>query len=132
MAVTDPIADYLTRIRNAYAARHRWVDIPASNLKKKISLILKSENFIKDFIIIKDNKQNILRLYLKYTKTGEPLIEGLQRISRPGRRIYVNAQQIPRVVGGMGIAILSTSRGVITDKVARKLQVGGEVLCYVW
>jgi len=132
MAVTDPIADYLTRIRNAYAAHHRWVDIPASNLKKKISLILKNENFIKDFIIIKDNKQNILRLYLKYTKTGEPLIEGLKRISRPGRRIYVNATQIPRVVGGMGIAILSTSRGVVTDKVARQLQVGGEVLCYIW
>lgn len=132
MAVTDPIADYLTRIRNAYAAHQRWVDIPASNLKKKISLILKSENFIKDFIIIKDNKQNILRLYLKYTKNGEPLIEGLKRISRPGRRIYVTTDKIPRVVGGMGIAILSTSKGVVTDKIARKLHLGGEVLCYIW
>lgn len=132
MVVTDSIADYLTRIRNACAARHRWVDIPTSNLKKYITLILKNEGFIKDFIIIRDNKQNILRLYLKYTKEGEPVIEGLERISRPGKRIYVSADNIPRVMNGLGIAIISTPKGVLTDKMARKLNVGGEVLCYIW
>ncbi len=132
MAVTDPIADYLTRMRNAISANHRWVDIPASNTKKKISLILKHENYIKDFIIIKDGKQDLIRIYLKYSKTGQTLIEGLKRISKPGRRVYVDAERIPRVVGGMGIAILSTPKGLLTDKVARKYQVGGEVLCYIW
>jgi len=132
MAVTDPIADYLTRMRNAISANHRWVDIPASNTKKKISLILKHENYIKDFIIIKDGKQDLIRIYLKYSKTGQTLIEGLKRVSKPGRRVYVDAERIPRVVGGMGIAILSTPKGLLTDKVARKYQVGGEVLCYIW
>jgi len=132
MAVTDPIADYLTRMRNAISANHRWVDIPASNTKKKISLILKHENYIKDFIIIKDGKQDLIRIYLKYSKTGQTLIEGLKRISKPGRRVYVDAERIPRVVGGMGIAILSTPKGLLTDKVDRKYQVGGEVLCYIW
>lgn len=132
MAVTDPIADYLTRIRNAQSANHRWVDIPASNLKKKVSLILKHENFIKDFVLIKDGKQGLIRIYLRYSKTGEPMIEGLQRISKPGRRVYAASDSIPRVVGGMGIAIISTPMGVLTDKVARKYSVGGEVLCYVW
>ncbi|RKY56913.1 MAG: 30S ribosomal protein S8 [Candidatus Neomarinimicrobiota bacterium] len=132
MPVTDPIADYLTRIRNAQAANHRWVDIPASNLKKKLSLILKKENFIKEFILIKDEKQGIIRIYLKYGKDGIPVIEGLKRISRPGRRFYVPANKIPRVVGGLGIAILSTPMGLVTDKIARKNNTGGEVLCYVW
>ncbi len=132
MPVTDPIADYLTRIRNAQAANHRWVDIPASNLKKKLSLILKKENFIKEFILIKDEKQGIIRIYLKYGKDGTPVIEGLKRISSPGRRFYVPANKIPRVVGGLGIAILSTPMGLVTDKIARKNNTGGEVLCYVW
>ncbi|MDD5765473.1 MAG: 30S ribosomal protein S8 [Candidatus Marinimicrobia bacterium] len=132
MPVTDPIADFLTRVRNAQVANHRWVDIPASNLKKKMALILKYENYIKDFILVKDGRQGLIRIYLKYQKTGEPVIEGLERISRPGRRLYVPSSQVPRVVGGLGIAILSTPLGVITDKVARKNNVGGEVLCYIW
>ena len=132
MPVTDPIADYLTRIRNAQAANHRWVDIPASNLKKKLSLILKKENFIKEFILIKDKKQGIIRIYLKYGKDGIPVIEGLKRVSRPGRQFYVPANKIPRVVGGLGIAILSTPIGLVTDKIARKNNIGGEVVCYVW
>ncbi|MCK4689839.1 MAG: 30S ribosomal protein S8 [Candidatus Marinimicrobia bacterium] len=132
MPVTDPIADYLTRIRNAQRANHRWVDIPASNMKKKLSLILKRENFIKEFILIKDGKQGIIRVYLKYGKDGTPIIEGLKKISHPGRRFYVPANKIPRVVGGMGIAILSTPMGLITDKIARKYNTGGEVICYVW
>ena len=132
MPVTDPIADFLTRIRNAQMAGHRWVDVPASNLKKRIALILKHERFIRDFIIIEDGKQGIIRLFLKYTKDGQPVIAGLKRISKPGRRIYVPADKVPRVLGGLGIAILSTSKGVITDKVARKENVGGEVLCYIW
>ncbi len=132
MPVTDPIADFLTRIRNALAANHRWVDIPASQLKKRMALILKHEKFIKDFILINDNKQGLIRIYLRYTKEGTPVIEGLKRISRPGRRQYVSATEIPRVLGGLGIAILSTPIGVVTNKVARKSKVGGEVLCNVW
>jgi small subunit ribosomal protein S8 len=132
MPVTDPIADFLTRIRNALAANHRWVDIPASQLKKRIALILKHEKFIKDFILINDNKQGLIRIYLRYTKEGTPVIEGLKRISKPGCRQYVAATEIPRVLGGLGIAILSTPIGVVTDKVAKKSRVGGEVLCYVW
>ena len=132
MPVTDPISDYLTRIRNAQAADHRWVDIPASNMKKRLSLILKHERYIKDFILINDNKQRIIRVYLRYTKDGLPIIEGLKRISRPGRRQYVNANEIPRVLGGLGVAIMSTPIGVITGKIARKNNVGGEVLCHIW
>ena len=132
MPVTDPISDYLTRIRNALAANHRWVDIPASNMKKRISLILKHEKYIKDFILIKDGKQGLIRVYLRYDKNGLPIIESLKRISRPGRRRYVQATEIPRVLGGLGIAIMSTPIGVITDKVARKNNVGGEVLCHIW
>ncbi|MBC8491729.1 MAG: 30S ribosomal protein S8 [Candidatus Marinimicrobia bacterium] len=132
MPVTDPISDYLTRIRNAQAADHRWVDIPASNMKKRLSLILKHERYIKDFILINDNKQRIIRVYLRYTKDGLPIIEGLKRISRPGRRQYVNADEIPRVLGGLGVAIMSTPIGVITGKIARKNNVGGEVLCHIW
>jgi small subunit ribosomal protein S8 len=132
MPVTDSISDYLTRIRNALAAGHRWVDVPASNMKKCVSLILKHEKFIKDFILINDGKQGLIRIYLKYTKDGMPIIEGLQRISRPGRREYVKATAVPRVLGGLGIAILSTPIGVVTDKIARKSNVGGEVLCHIW
>jgi small subunit ribosomal protein S8 len=130
--MTDPIADYLTRVRNATRANHRWVDIPASNLKVRISTILKKEGYIKDFLYIKDNKQGLLRIYLRYDYHGEPVIEGLERVSKPGRRIYVGAAHIPRVLNGLGIGIISTSKGVITDKEARKLQVGGEYLCKVW
>jgi small subunit ribosomal protein S8 len=132
MPVTDPISDYLTRVRNAQAADHRWVDIPASNMKKRLSLILKHERYIKDFILINDNKQGIIRVYLRYTKEGLPIIEGLKRISRPGRRQYVNANEIPRVLGGLGVAIMSTPIGIITGKIARKNNVGGEVLCHIW
>jgi len=132
MPVTDPISDYLTRIRNALSASHRWVDIPASNMKKRLSLVLKHERYVKDCILINDNKQGIIRIYLRYTKDGLPIIEGLKRISRPGRRYYVNANEIPRVLGGLGVAIMSTPIGVITGKIARKNNVGGEVLCHIW
>ncbi|MCF7843214.1 MAG: 30S ribosomal protein S8 [Lentisphaeria bacterium] len=132
MSMTDPIADFLTRIRNASAARHRWVDIPASNLKVRIAVLLKLEGYIKDFVLVEDDKQNILRVYLRYSPDGNPVIERMQRVSKPGRRHYVNAGQLPRVRNGLGVAILTTSRGVITDKQARKERVGGEVLCYIW
>ncbi|MCF7802529.1 MAG: 30S ribosomal protein S8 [Candidatus Marinimicrobia bacterium] len=132
MSMTDPIADFLTRIRNASAARHRWVDIPAANLKVRIAVLLKLEGYIKDFVLVEDDKQNILRIYLRYSPDGGPVIERMQRVSKPGRRHYVNAGQLPRVRNGLGVAILTTSRGVITDKQARKERVGGEVLCYIW
>lgn len=132
MPVTDPISDYLTRVRNALAANHRWVDIPASNMKKRISLILKHERYIKDFVLINDDKQGLIRIYLKYDKNGSPIIEGMKRISRPGRRQYVNATDIPRVLGGLGIAVMSTPIGVVTGNIAKKYNVGGEVLCHIW
>ena len=132
MTMSDPIADLLTRIRNAQQADKRWVDIPASNLKKRVCLILKEEHFIRDLIQVKDNKQDQLRIFLNYDDSGAPVIEGINRISRPGRRIYVNARDVPRVRGGLGVSILTTSRGVISDKIARRLKVGGEVLCEVW
>lgn len=132
MSVTDPVADYLTRIRNAQAAGHRWVDIPASNLKKRLSLVLKVEHFVKDFILVEDGNQQTIRIFLKYKNDGTPVVENLKRISRPGRRIYVSSKEIPRVIGGLGIAILSTPIGIVTGKVAKKYNVGGEVLCYVW
>jgi len=132
MSMSDPIADYLTRIRNAQNADKRWVDIPASNLKIRISYVLKEERFIRDYILIKDNKQNKLRVFLNYTFNERPVIQGIQRISRPGRRIYADSGNIPRVLNGMGIAIMTTSKGVLSDKKARLLNVGGEVLCHVW
>lgn len=132
MAVTDPIADYLTRIRNGYMAEKRWVDVPASNTKKRISLVLKHEGYIKDFVIIKDNKQDLIRIYLKYYKADVPVIKGLKRVSKPGKRIYSRAQDIPRTLNGLGITLVSTSEGVLTDKVAKKMNAGGEVLCKVW
>ncbi len=132
MSMSDSIADLLTRIRNAQRVDKRWVDVPSSNLKKRICLILKQEHFIRDFILVTDNKQGMLRIFLSYDYHGEPVIEGITRISRPGRRIYIRAKHLPRVRGGMGIAILTTSRGVISDKIARRLKVGGEVLCHVW
>jgi small subunit ribosomal protein S8 len=130
--MSDPVADLLTRIRNAQQAEKRWVDIPSSNLKKRICLILKQERFIRDIIQVEDNKQGLLRIFLSYDDSGQPVIEGINRLSRPGRRLYVDSKAIPRVRGGLGVAILTTSRGVISDKIARRMKVGGEVLCEVW
>jgi small subunit ribosomal protein S8 len=130
--VTDPIADLLTRIRNGSMAEHEKVDVPASRLKVRLAEILKEEGFIKNFRLIEDRRQGTLRVYLKYGPGQERVISGLRRVSKPGRRFYVSADRIPTVLGGMGVAILSTPRGVLTDRDSRKLRVGGEVLCYVW
>ena len=130
--MSDPIADYLTRIRNAQTADKRWVDIPASNLKKRISFVLKEERFIRDYLLIKDNKQDMLRIFLNYTYDQRPVIQVIRRVSRPGRRIYADSDNLPRVLNGMGVAILTTSKGVLSDKKARILNIGGEVLCHVW
>lgn len=132
MVMTDPIADMLTRIRNANMVGHEKVEIPGSNLKRQIAEILKREGFIRDTEFIPDNKQGIIRIFLKYGPNNERVITGLKRISKPGLRVYAKREQIPRVLGGLGIAILSTSKGVMTDKEARRSQVGGEVICYVW
>jgi len=132
MPVTDPIADYLTRIRNAQAKNKVWVDVPASNVKKKISLILKHEGYITDFIIVKDGLQDFLRIFLKYDNEGTPVIEGLKRASKPSKRYYVGKDDIPRTLNGLGITVLTTSKGIVTDKVAKANNVGGEVLCYIW
>ena len=132
MSMTDPIADFLTRIRNAQSANKNWVDIPASNLKKRIAYVLKEEKFIRDIILIKDNKQDLLRIFLNYDYGKKPVIHGIQRYSKPGCRRYVTADNIPRVLNGMGVSILSTSKGVVSNKKAKLLNVGGEVLCQVW
>ncbi|WP_067928110.1 30S ribosomal protein S8 [Alicyclobacillus shizuokensis] len=132
MVMTDPIADMLTRIRNANAVGHDKVEVPGSNLKRAVAEILKREGYIRDAEFIADDKQGIIRLFLKYGRNQERVITGLKRISKPGRRVYASRDEIPRVLGGLGIAILSTSKGVLTDKEARKLGVGGEVICYIW
>ncbi|AKG66149.1 30S ribosomal protein S8 [Lactobacillus helveticus] len=132
MVMTDPIADYLTRIRNANMAKHDSVEIPASNIKKSISEILKREGFIRDYEVADDNKQGVIKVFLKYGPNGEHVISGLKRISKPGLRNYVSAEDLPKVLNGLGIAIVSTSAGVITDKEARQKNVGGEVIAYVW
>jgi len=132
MSMTDPVADYLTRIRNAQSKLKKFVDIPCSNLKKRISYILKEEHFVRDFIEIKDNKQNMLRVFLKYDFEKEPVIHGIKRISKPGCRVYAASDKLPRVLNGLGISILTTSKGVISNKKAKQLSVGGEVLCHVW
>ena len=132
MVMTDPIADYLTRIRNANMAKHDSVEIPASNIKKSISEILKREGFIRDYEVVDDNKQGVIKVLLKYGPNGERVISGLKRISKPGLRNYVSAEDLPKVLNGLGIAIVSTSAGVITDKEARSFGVGGEVLAFVW
>lgn len=132
MVLTDPIADYLTRIRNANMVRHESLNIPASKIKVALSEILKSEGFIRDFEVIEDDKQGEIRIFLKYGKNNERVISGLKRISKPGLRTYVKADAVPKVLNGLGIAIISTSDGVITDKEARAKNVGGEVLAYVW
>ncbi len=132
MAMTDTIADMLTRIRNAIRAKHDKVNIPASKVKNEITAILKEEGFIKNFKLIKDRKQGVLRIYLKYENENESIIQGLKRVSKPGCRIYVTKDDIPMVLDGLGIAILSTNKGIMTDKVCREQKIGGEVLCYVW
>jgi small subunit ribosomal protein S8 len=129
---SDPIADFLTRIRNASRAEHEKVDIPASRLKVRMAEILKNEGFIKNYRVLDDNRQGTLRVYLKYGPGNERLISGLVRVSKPGRRVYVTHDRIPTILGGMGVTILSTSRGVLTDREARQQRVGGEVLAYVW
>jgi small subunit ribosomal protein S8 len=135
MSMTDPIADMLTRIRNGIQARHERVELPTSKLKVEIARILKSEGFISNFKEVAAEKgqiQGTLRVYLKYSEDGEPVIHGIERISRPGRRVYRNKQEIPRVLGGLGLAIVSTSKGVLAGHDAIKNGVGGEVLCQVW
>ncbi|WP_027726444.1 30S ribosomal protein S8 [Tuberibacillus calidus] len=132
MVMTDPIADMLTRIRNANNVRHESLELPGSKVKREIAEILKREGFIKDVEYIEDNKQGILRIFLKYGPNNERVITGLKRISKPGLRVYAKANEVPKVLGGLGIAIVSTSKGIITDKEARQQNVGGEVLAYVW
>lgn len=132
MNITDPIADMLTRIRNANSAKHTTVDIPASNIKKAIAQILFDEGYISSFEEIKDDKQGIIRVTIKYDENGQRVISGLKRISKPGLRIYVSKDELPQVLNGLGIALISTSKGIKTDKNARKEGLGGEVLAYVW
>ena len=131
MPVTDPIADFLTRIRNAARAKKVKVDIPSSNMKKSLAEILKKQNFIKDFIVVEDNKQNLLRIQLKYTD-GVSAISGLKKISTPGLRVYKDSRELPRVNNGLGVAVISTSKGLLTDKEAKSQSMGGEVICYIW
>ena len=132
MHITDPIADMLTRIRNANNAKHDTVDVPASNMKKSIAQILLDEGYIKSFQIVDDGTQGIIRIALKYNAGKEKVITGLRRVSKPGLRVYVGADELPRVLRGLGIAIVSTSKGVMTDKKAREAHVGGEVLAFIW
>ena len=132
MTMTDPIADMLTRIRNANVVKHETVDVPASNMRKELARILLEEGFIRGYDVIEDGKQGIIRIQLKYGQTGERVISGLKRISKPGMRVYADKHEVPRVLNGLGISIISTSKGILTDKQARKENVGGEVICYVW
>jgi small subunit ribosomal protein S8 len=130
--MSDPIADMLTRIRNANIVRHETVEVPASKIKREIAEILKKEGFIRDAEYIEDSKQGIIRMFLKYGPNQERVITGLKRISKPGLRVYAKSQEVPKVLGGLGLAILSTSKGVMSDKDARQSKAGGEVICYVW
>lgn len=132
MQITDPIADLLTRIRNASAAKHETVDIPASNMKKAIASILLDEGYIKNFQVIDDDKQGTIRITLKYGENKTKAITGLKRVSRPGLRIYAGADELPRVLKGLGVAIISTSKGIMTDRKARQEHIGGEVLAFIW
>tara|TARA_B100001250_G_scaffold167559_1_gene144314 strand:- start:254 stop:652 length:399 start_codon:yes stop_codon:yes gene_type:complete len=132
MSMTDPIADMLTRIRNGMTVEKRFVDIPSSNLKKRIAFILKEEKYIKDFMFVEDKTKSIIRIFLKYDHKGHAVISGIERVSRPGLRVYVGGDEIPRVLDGLGISILSTSKGVISNKTAKRIGVGGEILCKVW
>ena len=132
MSMTDPVADMLSRIRNGIQAHHERVELPASKLKVEIARILKSEGFISNYKLVEDKVQSTLRVYLKYSDDGEPVIHGIERISRPGRRVYRGKEDIPKVLGGLGLAIVSTSRGVLSGTEAARTGVGGEVLCQVW
>ncbi|MCG7335370.1 30S ribosomal protein S8 [Sporosarcina sp. ACRSM] len=132
MTMSDPIADMLTRIRNANMVRHEKLEVPASNMKKQIAEILKREGFVRDVEYVEDNKQGIIRIFLKYGQDNERVITGLKRISKPGLRVYAKTNEVPKVLNGLGIALVSTSNGVLTDKEARAKQVGGEVVAYVW
>ena len=133
MSMSDPIADFLTRIRNGLAAKKRWVDVPSSALKKRISLVLKEEKYINDFFFItSDGNKEIIRIFLKYSYNGDPVIENIKRVSKPGLRVYVGAGESPRVLDGLGVSIISTSKGVLSNKKAKQLGVGGELLCEVF
>ena len=132
MTMTDPIADMLTRIRNANTVGHETVEIPASKMKKAIAEILKEEGYITDFDVIEDDKQGMIKVTMKYGSNKERVISGIKKISKPGLKVYAKANEVPKVLGGLGIAIVSTSKGIVSDKEARKLGVGGEVICYVW
>ena len=132
MVINDPIADMLTRIRNAQVARHDTVTMPASNMKKSIAKLMQNEGFIKSYEVIDDGLQGEIKITLKYLDKKQPVIVGLKRISKPGLRVYASCDELPKVLGGLGVAIISTSRGVMTDKAARKQNLGGEVLCYIW
>lgn len=132
MVMTDPIADFLTRIRNANMVKHETLEVPASKIKRDIAEILKREGFIRDVEYIEDDKQGVIRVFLKYGKNEERVITNLKRISKPGLRVYAKANEVPKVLNGLGIALVSTSEGVITDKEARKRNVGGEIIAYVW
>ena len=133
MSMSDPIADFLTRIRNGLTARKRWVDVPSSALKKRISFVLKEENYINDFFFItSDGNKEIIRIFLKYDYNGNPVIENIKRVSKPGLRVYVGAGEAPRVLDGLGVSIISTSKGVLSNKKANQLGVGGELLCEVF
>ncbi len=132
MSMTDPIADLLTRIRNGLSAGKRYVDVPSSNEKKRILFILKEEKYIEDIILVEDQGKDQIRVILKYDYQGQPVIKGIERVSKPGLRVYTGKKDLPRVLDGLGIAILSTSKGVISNKMAKKIGVGGEVICNVW
>ncbi|OYQ68097.1 MULTISPECIES: 30S ribosomal protein S8 [Aerococcus] len=132
MVMTDPIADFLTRIRNANMVRHESFESPSSKIKENIAKILKEEGYIKDYEVIEDDKQNVIRVFMKYTSDNQRVITNLKRISKPGLRVYAKSDQIPKVLNGLGTALVSTSEGVVTDKVARAKKIGGEVLAYVW
>ena len=133
MSMSDPIADFLTRIRNGLAAKKRWIDVPGSALKKRISLVLKEEKYINDFFFIKsDGNKETIRIFLKYDYNGDPVIENIKRVSKPGLRVYVGAGEAPRVLDGLGVSIISTSKGVLSNKKANQLGVGGELLCEVF
>ena len=133
MSMSDPIADFLTRIRNGLAAKKRWVDVPSSALKKRISFVLKEEKYINDFFFIKSNgNKETIRIFLKYDYNGDPVIENIKRVSKPGLRVYVGAGEAPRVLDGLGVSIISTSKGVLSNKKAKQLGVGGELLCEVF
>lgn len=132
MSMTDPIADLLTRMRNALIAKHDRVDIPSSRVKVAIVRILKEEGYVKNFKVLKDNKQGVLRIFLKYTEENKPVIKGLKRVSKPSRRVYVGRDEIPKTLSGLGVGIVSTSRGIMSDREARRQNVGGEMMCSVW